>query len=185
MKNNIKEKENPKSNKLGDIKKCPGCGAIVSLSSAICADCGHEFSNIEANASIQKLFELLNEVESGRKDSDTNNPLKALGGFYAKTFSGMTGGGKADRMKKEIISNFPIPTTKNDILEFLFLAVPKAKIIGTLFTKSQPENKSHNEYVPTWKSKCEQIIMKAKFSMKDDKKTLEEINVYAKELKIK
>ena len=33
--------------------------------------------------------------------------------------------------------------------------------------------------------KCHQIIMKARFSMKDDKKTLEEIEVYAKQLGIK
>lgn len=39
--------------------------------------------------------------------------------------------------------------------------------------------------MPVWKAKCEQIIMKAKFSMKDDKKILEEILEYAKELKIK
>ena len=35
-----------------------------------------------------------------------------------------------------------------------------------------------------WKTKCEQIVMKARFSMKEDKKTLEEINMYAKELKL-
>ena len=36
-----------------------------------------------------------------------------------------------------------------------------------------------------WKSKCEQVIMKARFSMKEDKATLAEIERYAKELKIK
>ena len=85
----------------------------------------------------------------------------------------------------EIISNFPIPTTKNDILEFLSLAVPKAKQKGNFLTKNNPENKTHNEFVPVWKTKCEQIIMKAKFSMKEDKKALEEIMQYANELGIK
>ena len=42
----------PKSDKFGDVKKCPACGAIVTSFSAKCGDCGHEFSNIEANASI-------------------------------------------------------------------------------------------------------------------------------------
>lgn len=36
-----------------------------------------------------------------------------------------------------------------------------------------------------WISKCSQVISKARFSMKDDKKTLEEILQYAKELRIK
>ena len=85
----------------------------------------------------------------------------------------------------EIISNFPVPTTKEDILEFLSLAVPKAKQIGNFLSKNNPENKAHNEFVQVWKTKCEQIIMKAKFSMKEDKKALEEIMQYANELGIK
>jgi len=59
------------------------------------------------------------------------------------------------------------------------------KKIGNLFNSNEPEIKSHNTFVPVWKSKCEQIIMKAKFSMKEDKKALDEIMEYAKELKIK
>lgn len=72
----------------------------------------------------------------------------------------------------EIISNFPIPTTKNDILEFLSLAVPKAKQIGNFLTKNNPENKAHNEFVPVWKTKCEQIIMKAQSSPMKGQKLL-------------
>ena len=176
----------PKSDKFGDVKKCPACGAMVQSFQTKCTDCGHEFSNIEANASIDKLFKMLNDAEDNRKeDSDTSNPLKAMGSFYAKSFSGLTGPGKVDKKKMEIISNFPIPTTKNDILEFLSLALPKAKQIGNFLTKNNPENKAHNEFVPVWKTKCEQIIMKAKFSMKEDKKALEEIMQYANELGIK
>lgn len=120
-----------------------------------------------------------------KEDSDTSNPLKAMGSFYAQSFSVMTGPSKVDKKKMEIISHFPIPTTKNDILEFLSLAVPKAKQKGNFFTKNSPENKAHNDFVPVWKTKCEQIIMKAKFSMKEDKEALEEIMQYAKELGIK
>jgi hypothetical protein len=176
----------PKSEKFGDIRKCPACGAMVSSFSAKCSDCGHEFSNIAANASIQKLFQMLNDAEDTRKeDVQYDNPLKALGGFYSKAFSSIGGPGKVDKKKMEIISNFPIPTTKEDILEFLSLAVPKAKTIGNFLTKNNPENKSHNEFALVWKTKCEQIIMKARFSLKEDKKTLAEINHYASEIGIK
>jgi len=176
----------PKSEKFGDVKKCPACGAMVQSFQTKCPDCSHEFSGIEANASIEKLFKMLNDAEDMRKeDFDTSNPLKAMGSFYAKSFSGMIGPGKVDKKKMEIISNFPIPTTKNDILEFLSLAVPKAKMTGNFLTKNNPENKAHNDFVKVWKTKCEQIIMKAKFSMKEDKKALEEIMSYAKEIGIK
>jgi len=180
----------PKSDKFGDVKKCPSCGAMVTSFSAKCSDCGHDFSNIEANASIQKLFKMLNEAENTRKEDEqesTSNPLKAYGMMMSKQIlsagKGLTGPGNVEKKKMEIIANFPIPTTKDDILEFLSLAIPKAKTVGNFLTKNNPENKAHNEFVQVWKTKCEQIIMKARFSMKDDKKLLEEIEGYAKELK--
>lgn len=173
----------PKSDKFGDIKKCPACGSMVQSFQTKCIDCGNEFSNIEANASINKLFQMLNDAENERKDEGMSVG-KALGGMFANAY-GVGGGDKVDGKKKTIISNFPIPTTKNDIIEFLSLAVPKAKTVGNFLTKTQPVNKGHNDFVNVWKTKCEQIIMKARFSMREDKKTLDEINNYAKELKIK
>ena len=82
--------------------------------------------------------------------------------------------------KKAIIQNFPIPNTKEDILEFLALALPLAKKTGFF---EQDEVKK--EMYPIWKAKCEQIIMKARFSMKDDPETLAEINEYGKQIGIK
>ena len=168
----------PKSDKYGDVKKCPACGAMVQSFQTKCSDCGHEFTNLDANVSIQKLFAMLNACENERKDS--NSIGAAFGGLMSQAF-----GDKVTEKKKSIISGFPIPNTKADILEFLSTAIPNAKQKGNFITKSQPENKSHNDLAPTWYSKCEQIVMKARFSMKDDKKTLEEINSYANELGIK
>ena len=174
----------PKSDKFGDIKKCPACGSMVQSFQIKCVDCSHEFSNIQSNASVNKLFEMLNDAEDTRKeDASSNNPFSAMGSMMAQNL--MTGTGKVDKKKMEIISNFPIPTTKDDMIEFLSLALPKAKQIGNFLTKDLSENKAHNNFVNVWKSKCEQIVMKARFSMQDDKKTLDEINNYAKELKIK
>ena len=170
----------PKSDKFGDVKKCPACGSMVQSFQIKCIDCGHEFSNIESNVSINKLFEMLNDAENERKDEGMSVG-KALGGMFANAY-GLGGGDKVDSKKKTIISNFPIPTTKGDIVEFLSLAVPKAKTAGNFLTKDKPENKGHNNFVNVWKTKCEQIIMKARFSMKEDKKTLEQIEDYAKEI---
>lgn len=173
----------PKSDKFGDVKKCPACGSMVQSFQTRCPDCGHDYSNIESNMSIQKLFKMLNDAENERKD-DGISVGKAIGGVLGKMY-GIGGGDKVNNKKKTIIANFPIPTTKNDIIEFLTLALPMAKQKGNFFTKENDENKLHNELVPTWKSKCEQIVLKARFSMKEDKSTLDEINNYAKELGIK
>lgn len=172
----------PKSEKFGDIKKCPACGAMVQSFQTRCSDCSHEFSNIGANVSIGKLFEMLNACENERKEESSTSISSAFGKLMME---GLQTGDKVLEKKKAIISGFPVPNTKDDILEFLSTAIPNAKTKGNFLTRQQPENKSHNDLAPTWHSKCEQIIMKAKFSMKDDKKTLEEIMHYGKELGIK
>lgn len=185
--NNTKTAAAPKSDKFGDIKKCPACGSMIQSFQIKCIDCGHEFSNIESSASIHRLFQLLINAEDSRKEdrSITGNPLIAIGRFYADAFSGLQGPKKVDRKKMDIISNFPVPNTKEDILEFLCLAIPKAKVVGNFLTKHSDDNKLPNMYAIVWKRKCEQIVMKARFSMKEDKGTLDEVNKYAAEIKIK
>lgn len=168
----------PKSNKFGDIKKCPACGAVLQSFTTKCNECGFEFRNVEANCSIQRLFELLNDAEANSR----GDAKGLVGRMYADMFDQVFGGTQDTiiRKKKAIIQNFPIPNTKEDILEFLTLAVPLAKKPG-FFDQDQTKR----EMYPVWKAKCEQIIMKAKFSMKDDPATLAEILEYGKQLGIK
>lgn len=159
----------PTSNKAGDVKKCPACGAVIEAFNTNCLYCGHEFRNVEANNSIQRLFEMLNQVEESKEE-----PTSLRGMFTAAW--------DEDRVlskKKTIIQNFPVPNTKEDIIEFLTLALPLAKKPGFF---SDPERV---QMYPVWKAKCEQIILKARFSMKNDPETLAEINAYGKELGIK
>lgn len=180
-KQSIRKNENPivaapKSDKHGDVKKCPSCGSMVQSFSTRCQDCGHDFKNIETNSSIQKLFELLNAAENNRSGG-TSSMFGKLQSVFGVT--------DVDKRKIELISSFPIPTTKDDMLEFLSLALPKTKLSKTLGFLEADKDKIPNMYARTWKQKCEQIVMKAKFSMKDDKKALEEIMQYANELGIK
>lgn len=170
----------PKSDKFGDVKKCPACGAIVQSFQTKCSDCGNEFSNIAANVSITKLFEMLNACENERKEGG-NSITSAFSSMMAQ---GLLGDKVTDK-KKSIISGFPIPNTKDDILEFLSLALPNAKVKISFWSETGASKKSKEDIRDAWKSKCEQIIMKAKFSMKEDQKTLDEIMHYAKELGIK
>jgi hypothetical protein len=173
------------SNKSLNQSKCPSCGGNLPAYSTLCQDCGYEINQRATNATIQKLFEMLNDIESQREQKqDSSNPISAMGSFYAEAFSSMLGPGVLERKKMEVISTFPIPTTKADILEFLALAYPKAKKKGNFFTRNNPEYKIHNEMVPVWKTKCEQIIVKARFALKEDPTTLEELNYYAKQLEI-
>lgn len=180
----------PKSNKLGEVKKCPACGAIIQSFSAICSECGFEFRTKETTQSIERLFELLNAVEAKSKED--------FGGIFGSVkqvigteiMNSMGDGDKTTRQKIEIIRTFPLPTTKNDILEFLTLAVPlaSAPIPNILknpikfFTRDL--EKERDPLAPVWRAKCEQLVQKAKIALKEDKETLKQIAEIVKPLEI-
>jgi hypothetical protein len=165
--------------KTKSVVKCPNCQGNIDAFSTVCEYCKYDATGRNPNASIQHLFELLNETESQRKE-EPDTILGSISNVFAEAFS--DGPDKIDRQKMEIISSFPIPTTKADMLEFLSLAYPKAQQVGNIFTRNSEKNKLHNQFAMVWKNKCRQIIMKVKFSMKDDPETLNEVLHYAKEL---
>ena len=49
----------PKSNKYGDVRKCPACGALVPAFKGVCQECGFEFTNVDANLSSKQLADKL------------------------------------------------------------------------------------------------------------------------------
>jgi hypothetical protein len=180
----------PKSDKFGDIRKCPACGGIIGAAQAVCGDCGHAFTNVGALSSVTKLHEQLIQIES----EERNRPKSSIdgGGFL----SSLTNPAARIAAMKEatqdidnvimtrkagIIQSFPVPNSKEDMLDFLTMAVPECKKKPGWFGMKTGAGKLYN----AWHSKAEQIVMKAKFSLKEDKKAMEEILYYAKELDIK
>nr|NQU94289.1 hypothetical protein [Bacteroidota bacterium] len=163
-----------KSNKEGDLKKCPSCGAPVESFKTKCTDCGHEFRNIEAVSSIKKLHEELQKIEESERTRERSWTQKIDGDMGIQK--------NVAARQISAISSFPVPNTKEDLLEFLSVASSEAQIKLSLFIMHAHPDAMLKK---AWMAKCEQIIMKARFSMKDDKKTLEEINIYANQLKIK
>jgi hypothetical protein len=182
----------PKSDKYGDVKKCPSCGAIVQSFSGKCGDCGYEFRDIQSDVTINKLFEALMEADNIPKEEFKEMNTKE-GGLMGK----LTYNPAADKLQNElrlkkheqahkekiqarkiqIISNFPVPNTKEPLLEFLTLGISKATPIKKgFFSSKTAAEEEHNALVPAWKSKIDQVVMKAKMSMKEDKSLLAEID---------
>ena len=155
----------PKSTKYGDVNKCPSCGAMIETFSTHCTQCGFEFSGVEASASFTRL---MNELKAAEATRTSASDIKAA--MFGQAF-----GDPVTNKKKTIISNFPIPNTKADILEFVTMAAPLAEKKGSFFTQNHPDNKMHNDLVPAWQDKLKQVVMKARFSMREDKKTIAEI----------
>jgi len=162
------------SNKAGSTKKCPSCGAPVHSFVSKCGDCGHEFRNIEAVSSIKALHL---ELQKGEED-ERNKPRS-----WAEKMDGELAVAKAvANRQKSIIASFPVPNAKEDLLEFLSIANSEAsKKLGFFIASVHPEAVLKN----AWKAKFEQLIIKSRLTFNDDKKALEEIENYAKQLNIK
>ena len=166
--------ERVNTSKEGVVKKCPSCGSTVSSFQTNCFDCGHEFRNIESVSSITKLHTELQNVE----EVERNRPRS-----WAEKIDGELAVAKAvANRQKAIISSFPVPNAKEDLMEFLSISCAEAtKKLGFFIASVHPEAVLKN----AWKAKCEQVILKARLAMKDDKNGLEEIGVYAKQIGIK
>jgi hypothetical protein len=191
----VPEAAAPKSDKLGDIKKCPACGSIVGAFKAICSDCGTEFRNIDASQNITKFFEKLDELESNRKDSLFDNQNKESGTSIGtllkwwffwwilipiKSINFIVNKSKpakwstTDSRKEEMIMNFPVPNSREEIIEFITLSISKIQNISIL-KQLDEEGKYLAKWNSIWKKKAEQVYTKAKLSMTDDKATIQSI----------
>lgn len=104
------EKSAPKSNKYGDFRKCPACGAIVPALTGVCTECGFEFSGVEANFSSQKLAEDIIAIQSQYNDKINRCSDEHI--YW-----------ELNKQKiftiAQTIKSFPIPITKADLFEFL------------------------------------------------------------------
>ena len=104
----------------GEIHKCPNCGEILDAFVTKCPTCGFEIRGTKGGTN--KVEELAQKLQK------TNNISK----------------------KKELISNFYVPNTKEDIIEFFTLAV------------SQIDD--DNACSEAWCSKLDQTLIKARLS---------------------
>lgn len=132
--------EKPKTNKHGEVKKCPQCGAVVQGFQGICSECGYVFENVESNQSVAKLMKLLADANE-KFPYDKNN-----------------GGNMPCIVAQEtIILNFPIPNTKTDLIDFMVFLEPRAFHLG--------EDPLKGSYV----RKFQECTKKAKLLFPDDK----------------
>jgi molybdopterin synthase catalytic subunit len=122
----------PKSNKHGDIRKCPACGAIVPQLTGFCKECGYEFSNVGVSTTSQLVADEIKKIkeESARKKQELR-----MSGLYSAEKKEGESYSPLEKAEKDVywdsqykidsfIESFPIPNTKNDLLDFIsFLRV--------------------------------------------------------------
>lgn len=115
--------EDAKQEKIDQKKKeafgrvCPNCGRQVPPMTLKC-ECGYEFTNQNTASSVQILASKLEDI-SKREKSTFEAPIN----FEKNKLNDMI----------DTISVFPVPNSKEDIIEFLALAISKSKIKGGIW----------------------------------------------------
>lgn len=131
------------SNKVGIVKKCPNCGAPYHPGTGKCPECGHLFQEIGGNSSAQRLADGIQRIfNDNNKESIIS---KIFGDEYEKR-----------KKVEQYVLNFPIPNTKDDMLEFITSLDSKRKMIDSSDLQS------------VYKAKYKEVIKKAKIMFPDD-----------------
>lgn len=120
----------------GNIHKCPNCGEHINSFVSNCPACGHEIRNSQLPGSVVHEFSL--KIEQIQSDVE----------------------------KANLIRNFYIPNTKEDIIEFLILASSNMDIPGAVSE--------------AWRAKLEQAYQKALLTFGDSSEFKYVETLYAK-----
>ncbi len=119
-KKTLQEEQYEKKKKEAVGPVCPMCGKQVPPLTLKC-ECGYEFTNEKHESSVKLLSEKIGKIQSrqlkGEPDSVEWEADKKL----------------RDQEMLDAISLFPVPNTKEDIVEFLSLAAPNARQKGGFF----------------------------------------------------
>lgn len=133
------------------VKKCPNCGRVMSALETTCPDCGYQYQNVEANGSVQKLNQSLMSVVHPKQDNE-----------------------ERARLQTQIVKNFPVPSTYDDVFELLFYII--SKIPNT--EKYDDFEEEEQNLADAWKGKYSEIMLKANVLFSGDetaKKKLDSI----------
>lgn len=206
----LNQKREEELNMLSKQKKeafgrvCPNCGAQVQAMTLRC-DCGYEFTNAKAVSSVNLLYDKLNSVTLTEAEE--------------KTVKKAEDAEEQDKLRKNmltekkisIISTYPVPNTKEDLLEFLSISVSEANkklsfteqkknvyilvliagivmpVLGWLAGLVIVElnmNFPEEKLVKAWRAKCEQILLKGR-SLRGDAEFTQQLNYFESLLKKK
>lgn len=148
----------------GELHKCPNCGEVLSSFMVNCPSCGYEIRDIEAADSVQEFAFKLEQIEATKMpvELEQRSFMKTV---FGKDFQSDEEDDAKRRFKEQknnekanLICNYPVPNTKEDILEFFLLA------------SSNIDNKHGNDDVVSnaWITKLNQIYQKAEILFGDD-----------------
>lgn len=162
----------------GNLHKCPNCGEILNSFVTNCPTCGHEIRDTQGVSSVRQLAMKLEQLEAKRPQKKSTN-------IFAQTFGGGAQLQSIDEQKIDLIRNFSIPNTKEDVLEFIVLAAANIdlKVYGLDSGRYQMLDPARRELSDAWLSKLEQADQKAEIMFGQTQEYISIRNVHEKKVK--
>jgi len=81
-----------------------------------------------------------------------------------------------DKRRQSMIEGFPVPNSKEDLMEFIILATGQIKPVSTISRVFSLQAKHQLEWNEIWASKCKQVYTKARIAMQDDPNSIKTIS---------
>lgn len=141
----------------GNTHKCPECGQPIPSLIEKCPNCGHEFRDVDAVTSARELSDRLDAIEASR-------PLEGKrkrGGSNQQEIS------STDERKISLIRSFPIPNTKEDLTEFLILALSNCSLRIDKYGDEEG-TEAEKAIASAWETKLNQAFNKAEVLFGDE-----------------
>ena len=133
----------------GKIHKCPNCGQAVEAFQDDCPFCGYQFRDVQGTSSVKELADKLEKV--------TNE--KGIGGFINTLYTGVS---TKVQNQVQLIQNFAIPNTSEDLWEFLILASSNIQV-----SSYEQKSSSAKALSDAWRAKFDQAYHKAMLVIDD------------------
>lgn len=146
----------------GKIHKCPNCGEVLDSFRSHCPSCGYEIRDTHSSNSVRELAQKLERIEAEHMAPiEVNESLMKR--VFGKDFK------EADEVKEaqvrfdvqkqqqkaNLIVNYSVPNTREDILEFMILASSNIDVKKGI----------DDEISKAWITKFDQVYEKAKLLM--------------------
>lgn len=173
-----------KKTKKESVYKCPNCGSSLESYTSNCPYCHTELRNIKSSESMENFSKGLEKIKSKEmpKYEEKESLLKkTIGIDLSKDIEAREEFESSFRRKinaevANYINNYPVPNSKEDLIEFMIL------VTSNITTKDD----CPTEIKKAWESKMEQIYKKSKLTLKNpnDIKIIEDLyNSKKQELK--
>lgn len=145
------------------LRKCPACGEIINdLLTTKCDKCGYDFDHT-AEQSTESSWERLAAKIAEEREKDN---------LRTKSFFEDLLGESLDAKLASVVSVFPVPSGKQDLLDFFTSCAPLADKLGSQLDRA-------------YYAKAQQVLIKARVLLKNEKDLLEQMEEIAKQYKIK